>query len=112
INFLIGQSGTNNPAAGTLPVSVSASPSVVTSGQQLVLSATTLPGALCVARITLTASAGIPFNGFSQLVPGNGLISWTFTVQAPGPGVATAIVDCIAGTATGEGTGQFTVGSP
>jgi hypothetical protein len=107
--FLVSQGGATNPSAGTLPVSAGANPQTVASGDQLTISAQTTPGAQCVARIVLSATEGIPFNGYVQTVPSNGLISWTFTVQTQGIGQASAIVDCILGTMTGESIAGFTV---
>lgn len=109
-NFLISQpGGSTNASIGTLPVSVSVSPQSVANGQQVTITAHSVPAALCVAQIAFVTTAGIPFNGYAQKVPGNGTISWTFTVQTPGTGVATAIVNCASGVATGQGSADFTV---
>jgi hypothetical protein len=108
--FLISQpGGATNAALGSLPVTVSVSPATVANGQQLTISAQTTPNALCVAQIAFVSTAGIPFNGFAQKVPGSGLVSWSFTVQTPGAGQATATVNCVAGAPTGQGSASFTV---
>jgi hypothetical protein len=111
-NFLISQpGGSTNADLGTLPVSVSVSPQTVSNGQQLTITAHSTPSAICVAQIAFVSTAGIPFNGYGQKVPGNGMISWTFTVQTPGTGQATAIVNCVGGIQTGQGSATFTVTS-
>jgi hypothetical protein len=108
--FLISQpGGSTNAALGTLPVTVSVSPETVSNGQAVTITAHSTPNALCVAQIDFVATAGIPFNGFAQKVPGNGTISWTFTLQTPGTGQATAVVNCVAGIQTGQASANFTV---
>jgi hypothetical protein len=109
-NFLISQpSGSTGQNAGTLPVSVSVNPEVVANGQQLTITVHSTPSALCVAQVAFSDNAGIPFNGFAQKVPGNGTVSWTFMVNTPGTGQASAIANCVGGVQTGQDTATFTV---
>ncbi len=109
-NFLISQpAGATGQSPGTLPVSVSVSPQTVANGQQLTITVHSTPSALCVAQIAFSNNAGIPFNGFAQKVPGNGTVSWTFTVNTPGTGQANAIANCVGGVQTGQDSATFTV---
>ncbi len=109
--FLIAAPGRPAGGAGTLGVGVTVNPSIVRNGQQLTVNATTAPGALCVADVPLPATSGLPFNGYAQTVPSDGVVNWTFTVQTPGTGPATAIVNCSTPTQSGIGSASFSVSS-
>jgi hypothetical protein len=100
------------PPGATLSVSITSLPASLAPGANAKMTAQTLPGASCTAKVTYHSGTVSGAGGLAgaRVAPGTGTLSWTWKVGATtGPGTSTALVTCVLGGQTASDNQTFAV---
>jgi hypothetical protein len=100
------------PPGATLSVSITSLPASLAPGANAKMTAQTLPGASCTAKVTYHSGTVSGAGGLAgaRVTPSTGTLSWTWTVgSTTGAGTSTAVVTCSLGGEVASDSQTFTV---
>ena len=100
------------PPGATFSVSITSLPDSVGHGANATMTAQTLSGASCTAKVTYHSGTVSSAGGLagSRVAPSTGTLSWTWKVgSTTGAGTSTAVVTCTLGGQTESDSRSFAV---